>query len=95
MADGFTFAMRYTVNFERATADFDSSRTPALLLIAGGKSEAVDLAGDGYQAELEYFLGCVRTGRRPSRVTAEDAVTGLRILAAEQRSVESGRVERP
>ena len=95
MADGFAFAMRYTVNFERATVDFDSSRAPALLVIAGGNSESVDLAGDGYQAELAYFLECVRTGRRPSRVTAEDAVTGLRIIAAEQRSVESGRVERP
>ncbi len=94
MADGFSFTMRYTVNFERATADFESGREPALVVSTGGKSEPVDLPGDGYQAELAYFVGCVRAGQRPARVTAADAVAGLRILEAEQRSVDSGKIER-
>jgi predicted dehydrogenase len=95
MADGFSFTMRYTVNFERATADFDISRTPTLVVSTGGTVVPVELppGGDGYDAELAYFIGCVAAGRRPARVTAADAVQGLRILEAEQRSIESGRPE--
>jgi predicted dehydrogenase len=93
MADGFAFTMRYTVNFERATADYDVGRDPALVVSTGGRTEPVALPGDGYEAELAYFIDCVRTGRRPARVTADDAVAGLRILEAERRSIESGRVE--
>jgi predicted dehydrogenase len=94
MADGFSFSMKYTVNFERATADFDSARTPALVVSTGGNAEAPEFAGDGYAAELTYFLDCIRNGRRPERVTAADAVTGLQIIEAEQRSVESGQIVR-
>jgi hypothetical protein len=94
MADGFAFTMRYTVNFERATADFDIGREPALIVSTGGNAAAVDLRGDGYEGELAYFVECVGAGRRPMRVTAAEAVAGLHILEAEQRSIESGRVER-
>ena len=94
MADGFAFTMRYTVNFERATADYDSSREPALVLSAGGKNETIDLTGDGYDRELAYFVECIEAGRRPSVVTAADAVASLSVLEAEGRSVQSGRIER-
>jgi predicted dehydrogenase len=93
MADGFAFTMRYTVNFERATADFDISREPALIVSEGGKAEPMAMSGDGYEAELAYFLECVRDGRRPTKVTAADGVAGLRMLAAEQRSIDSGKAE--
>ncbi len=94
MANGFSFTMRYTVNFEQATADFDISREHQLIVSQDGTSEQIDLAGDGYEAEIAYFLDCVGTGRSPVLVTADQAVTGLRILEAEQRSIESGSIER-
>jgi len=50
--------------------------------------------GDGYEGEIAYYIDCVTSGRAPSRVTAADAVMGLRILEAEQRSIESGGIER-
>jgi predicted dehydrogenase len=40
---------------------------------------------------MAYFIECVRTGRKPTRVTAEDAVTGLQIVEAEKRSIETGQ----
>jgi predicted dehydrogenase len=94
MADGFAFTMRYTVNFEHATADFDNGRAHALIVSAGGTAEPVDLAGDGYDGELEYFVACVGSGRPPARVTAEDAVIGMQILEAEQRSIDSRAIVR-
>ena len=94
MADGFAFTMRYTVNFERGTADYDSSRSPDLVVSTGGKGEPIALAGDGYEREMEYFVECVQAGRRPAVVTAPDAVASLAIIEAEERSVASGTIER-
>jgi predicted dehydrogenase len=91
-AEGCGFRMQYTVHFENATADYDFGRKDhALLLHAEGKTEPVEVAKqDGYVGELTYFLECVRTGKKPKRVTAEDAVASIEIVEAEKRSVERG-----
>jgi predicted dehydrogenase len=92
LADGYGFSMQYTVNFENATADFDLAREKPLLVTQGGKSEPVDAgAGFGYAAELRYFLDCVKTGQRPTVVTADDAVRSIRIVEAEVKSVRTGQ----
>jgi predicted dehydrogenase len=94
LAPGYGFTMRYTVNFENATADYDLGRekTP-LLLTADGKSEPVDAgAGFGYAAELRYFIDCVKKNQRPTIVTGEDGARSLKIVEAEVKSVRSGEV---
>jgi len=90
-AEGFGFRMQYTVHFERATADFDFGRKDgALAVYADGKAQPVELPKrDGYAGELAYFIECVKSGRRPTRVTAEDAVVGLQIVEAEKKSIET------
>jgi predicted dehydrogenase len=94
MAPGSGFHMKLTVNFERATADFDFDRDPPLAVYAEGKQQAVETPKhNGYLGEISYFLECVRTKTKPTRVTAEDALNGLRIIEAEKRSVASGKVE--
>lgn len=92
-SEGFGFRMQYTVHFERATADFDFGRKSGALAVYGdGKAQPVEVpARDGYAGELAYFIDCVRAGRRPTRVTAEDAVAGLEIVEAEKRSIETAR----
>jgi predicted dehydrogenase len=94
MSPGYGFTMRYTVVFERATADYDLARKETLMLFANGKSEAVPHpAHDGWTGALGYFLECVKTRQKPERVTADDAVAGVQIVEAERRSVDSGIVE--
>jgi len=94
LADGWPFAMRYTVNFERATADCDSSRKEPLLVYAEKKATPIECPKtDGFTAELAYFVECVRTKTKPTRVTADDAVMGLQIVEAEKKSISSGKVE--
>jgi predicted dehydrogenase len=90
MADGFAFTMRYCVNFENATADFDISRENPLIIYDNGKAENITLEGDGYQAELEYMIQCINDPQDPMTVTADDAVASLRIIEAEQRSIDTG-----
>jgi predicted dehydrogenase len=88
---GAPFTMRYTVQFERATVDYDLSRKQTLMAYHDGQAEPIETAKQaGYVGELGYFLDCVANNRRPQRVTAADAVVGLRIVEAEKRSVESG-----
>jgi predicted dehydrogenase len=93
MADGFGFSMRYTVNFERATADFDLARAQPLLLHENGQSQPVAIGeGTGYDGELRYFIACIAAGRRPTTVTAADAVDGIEMVEAEVRSIAEGRI---
>ncbi len=95
MADGFGFNMAYTVNFERATADFDFSRSERPLTVSqDGKQEVVDCGqGDGWVEELRYLVDCLAGGRRPTAITAEDALASILIAEAEVRSIASGALE--
>jgi predicted dehydrogenase len=91
LAAGFGFSMRYTVNFENATADFDLARENPLLLSQDGKSTPIDAgAGFGYAIELRYLIDCIKKNQRPTVVTAEDGVRSLKLVEAEVASIRSG-----
>lgn len=90
MAKGFGFSMSYTVNFEKATADYDFARgSEALRLCEEGHSpRAVECPGpDGYVLELRHLLESIRSGKAPSIVTARDALSAVEICEAEEKSV--------
>lgn len=90
LADGFGFRMRYTVNFETATADFDIGRKDQLILSRDGKSEPIACADEsGYDGEMRYIVQCIARNERPTIVSAADAMAGLTLIEAEVRSVES------
>ena len=92
-AEGFGFRMQATVHFERATAEYDLGRKDhALVVYADGNATPIEVGKhDGYVGEMNYFLECVRTGHKPTRVTAQDAVAGIEIVEAERRSIETGQ----
>ena len=93
LAEGWEFDATYTVNFESATADFQRVRQPMLKLCRQGKCEpVVPDEPDGFVGELSYFLACVKSGKKPARVTVEDAIHCLQMIEAEKKSVESGGV---
>lgn len=95
MHPGYGFSMGFTVVFERATVDFDSARgAEAFRLFEQGKpTRIVEMkGGDGYYWELAHMVECVREGRPPSIVTAEDARSAVEICEAEERSVATGKV---
>lgn len=85
MADTFGFSMRYTVNFERATADFDLARgDQPLLLHEQAETTTIGLpVGMGYDHELAYFLDCVRQRKQADRVTLRDAAQTVRLIESE------------
>ena len=85
---GFEFLMRYTVAFDTATADFDLSRDPQLLITHEGQTSPVSLdALTGYDHQVRHLVEAITTGRRDLRVTLADAVAVTRLLEDEARSV--------
>ena len=93
LAEGF--AMSYTVNFERVTLDYDSSRgADALILREQGKApRTVPLdPADGYLWELRHMVQSIQTGKPPTVVTAADGLQAIEICEAEEESVRSGLV---
>jgi predicted dehydrogenase len=91
MAEGFGFSMRYTVNFDHATADFDLARGDrSVLLHRDGQTTEVDLPGAGqlgYDRELAYFLDCVRRGEPADRVSLRDAAESVKLIERERASM--------
>jgi predicted dehydrogenase len=89
------FSMGFTLLCDRATLDFDLARGADALRVdeVGGKTRTVKLEkGDGYYAEIRYFVDCVARGRKPEIVTPRDAVTALEICEAEENSVRTQRL---
>ena len=96
MTAGFGFSMSYTVNFERATADYDLARGAEALRLSepGQAARVVAMPADppdGYVGELRHFVECVSAGRAPSVVTAADGLASVEVCEAEEKSALTGR----
>lgn len=90
-APGAPFRMRYRVEFERATAEFDLASRPALALHRGGGTEEVSLpAGDGYDGQIRHLVERIASGGRELLATAAEAEAVLRLIEAERESLERG-----
>ena len=92
MNAGFPFRMQYTVNFERATAVFDSSAPQPLMLYQAGEApRAIEIEpGMGYEGEIAYFVQCVREKRQPTTVTLQDGAEAVRLVESELESIRLG-----
>lgn len=91
MAPGFPFSMSYTVNFERGTLDYDSSRGPDKVLIVcadGQQPETHAAAGeDGYVGEIRHFVECVREQKPSKIITPADGLTAIEMCETAGHSV--------
>jgi predicted dehydrogenase len=93
LASGFN--MSYTVNFERATIDFDSGRGADALQVAetGQPMKTMKPGGvDGYVEELRHLITSIQNNQAPTIVTAADGLSAVEICEAEEKSVLTGQV---
>ncbi len=92
------FEMAFRAVFERGTLNFTSRHEPLTLYQKGKRAIKVkvpqpkvgnvDAGGNisavgGYYNELKYFVDCLKKGREPDRVTAEDARASLALIFRE------------
>lgn len=90
-APGAGFRMRYTVAFERATAEFEMGRDPALIVSTEDGAGPVALeSGSGYEHQARHFINAIASGRRDLRVTMDDALAVAELIDAERRSLDAG-----
>lgn len=84
----FGFRMRFSVNFEHATVDFDLARDNPLLVMHNGETQAIDCGNESaYKLEIQYFLSCINNQTPPSMVTALDGARSVALIDAEMQSV--------
>jgi len=89
------FNMAFSLCCEHASLDFDLSRGAEAMHVTeeGKPTQTITYDGsDGYGHEVAYIVECVRLGRRPAVVTAQDGVTALEICEAEEQSVNTGQL---
>jgi len=84
------YRMKYMLNFERATAEFDLNANPTVIIHHADHSEPMKFASlGGYDAEIRHLIDCIAHDRRP-RATLEDALAVTRTIEAELKSLQSG-----
>lgn len=92
LAPASGFRMRYLVNFEQATAEFDLAHPTPVRLHRESGSETLELGPlTGYDGEIRHLIGAIASGSREVRATLDDAVAVAEILDAEQRSMAEAR----
>lgn len=76
----YPFSMEYTVVGEAGTMEYSSAgRDPAWYASDGSEERLALPAVDGYQAEIEYFLDCCRTGKAPERCSPESSAAAVKL----------------
>ncbi|MDX2133089.1 MAG: Gfo/Idh/MocA family oxidoreductase [Planctomycetota bacterium] len=94
-SSGRGFRMRYGAEFERATIEFDLSRTPTVAVTSDGQTTSPDLpAGSGYELQMAHFVACVQARREgrpvPEHPTLEDSVAVTTMIHAKRESLRRG-----
>ena len=95
MSEGFGFNMAFTIVFEKATMDYDLSRgKDAFKLMVQGQSPAFMHFPDhdGYYGELSHMITAIKTGKAPTLVTAQDGLSAVEIIEAEEKSIKTGQI---
>lgn len=89
------FRMRYLVNFERATADFDLAQPQQLMLHHADGSRAINVANcTGYDGEIRHVLDAIAGKAKSLTATLDEAVLVMRTLEAERKSVDAQTIQR-
>lgn len=92
----YPFSMEYTVTGDEATAEYSSAgRPPTLYKVDGSSEKLLELQTDGYQAEIEYFVECCRTGARPALCPPEESAASVQLarLILEARDRKGEKIE--
>ncbi len=88
LAPSAGFRMRFLVNFERATAEFDLSKDPAAVLHGPEGTTPIPVGpGNGYEGQVRALVQAIASGRDPGLPTVQQAYTVAKVLEAELQSL--------
>lgn len=105
MPDGYPFTMTLWVLCERGSVEFSFraggtgvetgsvSGTSLMVYETGAAPRPLSApGGDGYQAQVAYFVECVRANRQPERGTPEQGRLAVKTALAARQSLETDQV---
>ncbi len=93
---GVEFRMRYVVEFERALAEFDLGKSPAMSLFVGGEQHRPALRSEtGWEGQARAVIEAVRRGDGRGTPTLAEAIEVTRTVEAEAQSLLTGRPATP
>jgi predicted dehydrogenase len=94
MAPKFGFQMSFNIVLEKATLVYDSTRDPAFKVCTmKGETQVPGVApGDGYSREIAHFAAAIAGKKLPVVTTPEQSCASVRIVEAEKKSADTGRV---
>jgi predicted dehydrogenase len=76
----YPFSMEYTVVADGGTAEYSSAGRPPTFYAGDGKMERLECVDeDWYQAEIQYFVDCCRTGRKPDCCPPEESARAVKL----------------
>ncbi|KPK84191.1 MAG: hypothetical protein AMJ81_06275 [Phycisphaerae bacterium SM23_33] len=85
------FVMSFRMCLERATLVYAMDKRPTLWLYSDSAEELQAPAVSGYEAEMDHFIRCIRSGK-PSRVVPpESSRQSVALALAEAQAIRSGR----
>jgi len=105
MPDGYPFTMSFSVLFEWGSAEFSfraggasvgsgASEGTSLTVYQTGQQprSLVSVSGDAFEAEVGYFVECVRTGKTPERGTPKQGRLAVQTCLAARHAMETNQV---
>jgi len=76
----YPFSMEYTIVCERGTLEYSSAGREPTLFTATGEEVPLDVdEKDGYHAEIQYFVDCCLSGRRPELCPPEESAAAVKL----------------
>ncbi len=93
MAQSFGFEMSFNLVLERASIQYDLTRTPAFRVCPfEGEAFSPEVpAGDGYSREIEHFARAAAGEPVEKLVSPEESRETIRLVLAEKQSAREGR----
>ncbi len=85
---GAPLQMSFQVRAERA--EMELTADGLILSDQAGERKKVETSGDGYEAEISYFMDCVRGGKPPQRCMPQDSARAVKLALLLKQSREMG-----
>ncbi len=88
--NGGPFRMSYKVVLEKATIEWDSSKSDAVLLHKNGETQEFTVSAESaYQAEIDDFVACLSENRPMTRITPQGSRETLEVVLEELRQIQN------
>ncbi|MBN2641418.1 MAG: Gfo/Idh/MocA family oxidoreductase [Victivallales bacterium] len=73
------FASEYIATFDKGSVRYSSLQPEFIYAGTDAGSETIEVKGDGYANELDYFAGCIEARKPPIKCLPEESLTAISV----------------